>query len=179
MTVDLALLQSVSYIAGALGVCVAATYYVMNMRNLIKVRELDTCKYLTMQFTSDPSLQTYALLMKKLEWKDHEDFMEKYGYSNPEIFGKWASWFFMGDTFGYIIRNGLARAETIYNLGGWGYIRLWERYKDFIVSRRGEVYGLDYFAGFEFLAGEMLKIKTRNDASFKEKLETYRRTWKP
>jgi hypothetical protein len=30
--VDLALLQSVSYIAGALGVCVAAAYYVYNMR---------------------------------------------------------------------------------------------------------------------------------------------------
>ena len=31
--VDLALLQSVSYIAGALGVCVAASYYVMNLRS--------------------------------------------------------------------------------------------------------------------------------------------------
>ena len=30
--VDLALLQSVSYIAGALGVCVAAIYYVMTLR---------------------------------------------------------------------------------------------------------------------------------------------------
>jgi hypothetical protein len=30
--VDLPLLQSVSYIAGALGVCVAAVYYVMNLR---------------------------------------------------------------------------------------------------------------------------------------------------
>jgi hypothetical protein len=30
--VDLALLQSVSYIVGALGVCVAAIYYMMNLQ---------------------------------------------------------------------------------------------------------------------------------------------------
>ena len=38
--VDLALLQSVSYIAGALGVCVAAAYYVMNLRITQKNQEL-------------------------------------------------------------------------------------------------------------------------------------------
>ena len=30
--VELALLQSVSYIAGALGVCIAAVFYVLNLR---------------------------------------------------------------------------------------------------------------------------------------------------
>ncbi len=34
MMVDLTLLQSVSYIAGALGVCVAAAYYVLNLREV-------------------------------------------------------------------------------------------------------------------------------------------------
>jgi len=177
--VDLVEIQAAYYMVAATGVLVAAAYYIINMRNQIKVRELETCKYLTNQMTSDPALQTYSILLKKLEWRDHEDFMGKYGYSNPEMFGKWASWFFLGDTIGYVVRNRLARSETIYELGGWGFIRLWERYKDFILSRRGEVYGRDYFAGFEFLAGEMLKIKIRNDASFNDKLETYRRTWKP
>ncbi len=36
--VDLALLQSVSYIAGALGVCVAAFYYVMMLREQRQTR---------------------------------------------------------------------------------------------------------------------------------------------
>ena len=38
--VDLALLQSVSYIAGALGVCVAAVYYVLNLRETTKNRRI-------------------------------------------------------------------------------------------------------------------------------------------
>jgi len=38
--VDLALLQSVSYIAGALGVCIAAVYYVLNLRITQRNQEL-------------------------------------------------------------------------------------------------------------------------------------------
>jgi hypothetical protein len=38
--VDLALLQSVSYIAGASGVCVAAIFYVLNLRISQKNQEL-------------------------------------------------------------------------------------------------------------------------------------------
>jgi cyanate lyase len=38
--VDLSLLQSVSYIAGVLGVCVAAIYYVLTARNQNKARQV-------------------------------------------------------------------------------------------------------------------------------------------
>jgi hypothetical protein len=38
--VDLALLQTVSYIAGALGVCVAAVYYALNLREMNKNRRI-------------------------------------------------------------------------------------------------------------------------------------------
>ncbi|MCX6654156.1 MAG: hypothetical protein NTY03_03435 [Candidatus Bathyarchaeota archaeon] len=37
--VDLALLQSVSYIAGAIGVCVAAFYYALNIREQTRIDE--------------------------------------------------------------------------------------------------------------------------------------------
>ncbi len=40
MMVDLALLQSVSYIAGSLGVCVAAIFYVLNLRISQKNQEI-------------------------------------------------------------------------------------------------------------------------------------------
>ena len=55
---------------------------------------------------------------------------------------------------------------------------MWEKYKSIIESHRSRVMGLDYMIYFEFIADEMLKIKTRNDASFKDKLETYKTTLK-
>ena len=176
--VDLAEIQAAYYMVAATRVLVAASYYVLNMRAVIKAREFDACKYLTTQMTSEQTMQSYSILIG-LEWKDYEDFMEKYGYSNHEIFAKWTSWFFLADTLGYTIRNQLVRAETIYDLGGYGFIRLWERYKEIIQIRRDAAWGRDYFTSFEFLAKEMLRIKTSRDASFQGMLDAYRTTWKP
>src|SRR4030042_4370204 len=150
--VSLVEIQAAYYMVAATGVLIAAIYYIINLRYTLNAREMEACKFLTTMMTSDPAMQTYSILMKDFEWKDYEDFMSKYGYSNPLMFGKWASWFFLADTLGYIIRKRLVRAETIYDLGGWGFIRLWERFSGFINSRREAVYGSDYFTGFEFLA---------------------------
>jgi hypothetical protein len=95
------------------------------------------------------------------------------------MFGKWCSQFFMLDTMGVLVKSGVASAETLYDLGAYGVLRLWERYKEIIQGRRDAAYGEDYMVNLEFLAEEMMKIKIRNDASFNDKLETYRRTWKP
>ncbi len=55
-------------------------------------------------------MQRYATVMT-LEWKDYDDFMEKYGYSNPEMFGKWVSQFFIWETQGILIKIKVVKAE--------------------------------------------------------------------
>jgi len=74
----------------ATGVLVAAIYYVFNMKYNMKAREMEICKFYTSDVTSDQGMQKYATIMT-FEWKDYEDFLKKYGYSNPEMFGKWTS----------------------------------------------------------------------------------------
>lgn len=176
--VDLAEIQFAYYMLAATGVLVAAIYYIISLRYNMKAREIEICRLFTSDFTSEQGMQRMATVMT-LEWKDYEDFMEKYGYSNPEMFGKWVSLFFSWETTGILIKNKVVKAEKLYALGGYGAIKAWEKYKDIIQSRRGVAWGQDYMSSFEFFAQEMLKIKTKNDASFKDKLETYRRTWKP
>jgi hypothetical protein len=78
--VDLALLQSVSYIAGALGVCVAAVYYVMNLRISQRNQEL-TLQALEQSATSQElSLKTQGLALKaqeqNLETRQAQLFMQ-------------------------------------------------------------------------------------------------------
>ena len=75
--------------------------------------------------TSDPVMHTYALVMhkKKSSGKiNHDEFMEKYGYNNTEFFDHWTSWFFTAETLGYMIKNKIVRAETVYDLGAWSFI---------------------------------------------------------
>ena len=167
-------LQAAYYMVAATGVLVAAFYYIMNLRYTLKTKEMDACKFLTDRMTSDPVMQTYGIIMSKsVEWKDHDEFMDKYGYSNPEMLGHWTSWFFTAEALGYIMKNGIVRAETVYDLGGWGFIRMWEKFSGFVYSRReSAAWGRDYYVNFEYTANEMLKIKKKRDSEFHEKLES-------
>ena len=166
-----------SYIAGALGVCVAAGYYINNMRFNLRAREMQIMQRFAEDYTSDQGLQRYAIVMS-MEWKDYDDFIKKFGYSNPELWGKWLSQFFCFEQWGILLKKKIIDPELIYFLGGYGAIRTWEKFRDVIVNRRGIAWGYDYMINAEFLANEMLKIKTKNDASFKDKLDKYKQTWK-
>jgi len=167
----------ISAMVAAAGVLVGVVYYMLDMRYSTRARETEIANMWTTEYLSDQGLQRYAIVMT-LEWKDHEDFMKKYGYSNPEMFGKWVSQFFAFEAMGGLLRNKVIKAQTLYTLGGYGAIWAWDKYKDIIQSRRDVAWGRDYMSDFEFFAQEMLKMKIRNDASFKDKLETYRKTLK-
>ena len=167
--------QTIGVLVTAASVTVAAIYYMFTLRINMKAREMEICRLAMVDMSSQPGLHRYATVMT-LEWKDYEDFMQRYGYSNPEIYSKWCSQLFMLETMGVLVKSGVTPAETLYYLGGYGVLRLWEKYRDIIQGRRDAAFGQDFMINFEYFAGEMMKIKMRHDASFKEKLEAYNRT---
>jgi len=116
--------------------------------------------------------QPFLATVMGMEWKDYEDFWKKYGPSNPEMFGKWTSQFLTWETLGTLVRNRVVRAERLYDLGAYGAIQGWEKFKDIIQSRRDVAWGQDYMSNAEFFTQEMLRVKTKRDASFKDKLKT-------
>ena len=68
-----------------------------------------------------------------MEWKDAEDFIKKYWYtSNPEMYSKWASHLMMLEASGLLIKNKVVKLELFYELGAFGAIATWEKFKDFI-----------------------------------------------
>jgi hypothetical protein len=105
----------------ATGALVGVVYYVLDLRYNARTRELELSRMFTSEYVSDQGLQRYAIVMT-MEWKDHEDFMKKYGYSNPKMFGKWVSQFFTYWALGGLLRNKVVRAETLCALGGCGAI---------------------------------------------------------
>jgi hypothetical protein len=81
--VDLELLQSVSYMAGALGVCVAAIYYVLNLRISQKNQEISLKN-------QELSLKTQELALKSqeqtLETRQAQLFMQLYSIYDSKEF---------------------------------------------------------------------------------------------
>jgi hypothetical protein len=72
--------------------------------------------------------------------------------------------FWLTDMLGYAIRNKVVKAETIYDMAGWGWLQLWDRFSGYIYWRREgmtgatSIAGNDWHRNFEFLAQEMKKI---------------------
>jgi len=175
--VELAEIQAAYYMVAATGVLVAAVYYVMNIRYNKKAREMEICRSFASDYVSEQGMQRYGTIMS-MEWKDYEDFMKKYGYSNPEMFKLWTSQFFAFEMWGILIKSKIINADLIYDLGAYGAIKAWEKFKPIIEGRRGISWGHDYMINAEYLAIECLKIKMKHDESFEDKLETYQQTGK-
>ena len=170
-------IQTVSIAVASAGVLAAAIYYMLTLRYNVKARQMELCRLITSDLGSEQGCQRYAMMMN-MEWKDYEDFREKYGYSNPEMFSKWVSEWLGWENMGALIRSKVVTAENLYATGGVGPILAWEKFKDIIQRQRDVTWGRDHLSNAEFFAQEMLKIKLRNDPSFKDKLEAYRKTLK-
>jgi len=168
----------ISAMVAAAGVVVGVVYYILDIRHDKKAREMELCRLVTSDLATEQGMKRYAIMMN-MEWKDYEDFMEKYGYSNPEMFSKWTSQFLIWENLGVLIKSKVVTAEKLYDTGGVGPILGWEKFKDIIQRRRDVAWGQDFWSNAEFFAREMLRIKMKKDASFKDKLETYKMTLKP
>jgi len=158
----------ISAVVAAAGVLVGVAYYILDLRHNREARELELSRMVISDVQSEQGIQRWATVMN-LEWKDYEDFMQKYSSSsNPEIFSKWSSQFMTMDTIGFLIKRKVAKAETVYEIGGAVAIRTWERYKDIVQGLRDEESRQDIWSNFEFYAQEMRKImKKREQAGVK------------
>jgi hypothetical protein len=166
--VDLVLLQSLSYMAGALGVCVAAFYYALNIRETTRTRRVTLTNTLIQSFISEEGSKRYMDLMN-MEWKDFDDFYKKYDSSvNPENFAKRNAVYNICDILGYQYLSGQLDLGTIWTVCNDAVPTAWRKFGPIIeeYKRRGEYYKHVY-EHFEYLAYELSKIMAKTDPSYK------------
>jgi hypothetical protein len=165
--VDLSLLQSVSYIAGALGVCVAAFYYVTMVRINQRALKISMTNNLLQFFSTVEGWKIWGEIMN-MTWKDYEDFEKKYGSDyNLDNFAKRHAVWVQLDLLGDQLRAGDLDRETIYTGFGTGATWIWAKFKPVFDENRRRYNGKDSWVGLEYLAGEMLKMKLERNPSFK------------
>ena len=165
--VDLSLLQSLSYIAGALGVCVAAAYYVMNLREQRLNRRISQTNEMQRFFQTYENQKTWFELLN-MEWSDYDDFERKYGsdYNLDNVAKRHLFWIYY-DTLGCLLRDGYVDRDTIYNSSASSVIFTWFKFKPIIEENRRRYSGLESWKGFEYLADEMMRLSQLRDPSFK------------
>jgi len=171
--VDLALLQSVSYMAGALGVFIAAIFYVLNlrisqrnMRLTLETRRLSLIENIASHVTDEEGEKRMQEL-SNYEWTDYADFNRKYGSENnvgasAKRYALWHDY----NKIGMMLRKGLVEVEDLYMLGLWAVSLFWEKYKPIVEETRRRYAGKDYLKDMEYLAAEITKYQQLIDPSY-------------
>jgi hypothetical protein len=159
--VDLSLLQSMSYIAGALGVCVAAIYYIMMLRNTEKIRRRD----LIFQKLQVPLefYEAYYPALRNRDWNSIEEFREKHILKESGLMPKVSYLLNHFNALGMLYQEGLATPEQIFQqYVPLSIITIFEKYKGLIVLDRltpsMEVHNPNAFKGFELLYNEAKRL---------------------
>jgi hypothetical protein len=168
--VDIALLQSVSYMAGAFGVCVAALSFAFNMRVTTKNRKITQTNELLKFFLTLESQKIYYELME-MEWTNYDDFEKKYGTDIGEEgianCAKRNVFWYGYDTIGRQLKSGLIDKETLYGALGIYVSWMWTKFEPIIYVQRKMYTGSDELEGLEYLAGEMLEMKHVRDPTYR------------
>ena len=158
--VDLVVLQSVSYVAGALGVLLTAINYMISTRNADKARQATLFMGLYRDMSTD-EIPRIAQEVGELQWTDFNDFKRKYDSSvNFENYIKrirvW-NWF---NGMGVLVKKKLIDVDLVYETLGQYIIFQWSKWRDIFsgLEKSGEM-APDMMDGFEFLAGEMSRIR--------------------
>jgi hypothetical protein len=169
--VDVSLIQPVSQVAAAIGVCIAAIYYVLNLRISQKNQELS----LKAQQQSAETRQAQLLMqifnminhkefqrdwMEMLwswKWVDYNDYLEKAG-TNPEKVAQLNHVLGTFEGIGVLLENNLVDLKMLSKMVTWGPILTWEKYGPIMKEygrRTGEP---KMYPGFEFLYNELSRM---------------------
>ena len=141
--VDLAVLQSLSYVAAAIGVLLAAINYIISTRNDVKARQASLLMGIYKDMTSDEMpKRSYELL--GWTWTD---------FRLPEKIR------------GVLLRKGLIDRMFIYDLLSSPLFLYWERMGPVILERRRVTNNQNLFGFVDYLYDEMKKIEAEQAAT--------------
>jgi hypothetical protein len=170
--VDLALLQSISYIAGALGVCIAATFYVVNLRETTRNRNAAFANSVQQNMQNKEWQQRFIEVLN-MQWRDFDDFRARYDSSvDVENYAKRHSILISYDILGWQLRRGLIGLDFFSDVWALGIVTCWHKFKPIIEGYRGWQYPKGAFRDFEYLAGILEKKLVGEDPEFMKKMST-------
>jgi hypothetical protein len=168
--VDLALLQSISYMAGALGVCVAAIFYVLNLRisqrNMkltLETRQAQLLMPIYQNFCDTDFMRKWVMTTNLMDFKNYDDFVEKYDYvkkrENIEIRSQLASLFAYFEGIGVLVEEKLIDPELVAKLMSGNLIRFWDKFGPIVIELRGRNRTPGEWNKTEYLYNEIKKLR--------------------
>jgi len=163
--VDMVLLQTVSIVVASAGVLLAAVYYVWQIRHQTKLRRTDLVWRMSLTLYADDYREA-ILKVLNLDFKDYEDFAEKYGpyLSDSPTMRALTKINTLYDSMGTLVRKKLIDPELANSAFGYASRRAWEKVKPIIEGYRRAIGVPEYLGDFEYLYNEMMRLERQYQA---------------
>jgi len=149
------IIASASVIAGVL-------YYVFQVRNLVKSRQMDIIMRLYMTWGSEEMKRAFSKVVA-LKPQDYETFSREHGsIASPNRSPIWTDidkvgWFMNG--LGFMVHRRFVSIDLIEELFGYGVVFQWKTLGPLVLGWRAELNLPESFGWFEYLAKELEKRK--------------------
>jgi hypothetical protein len=142
-----------------IGIIVSILYYASVLRNQNRTRQAQLFMQIYQELISPENFRISNELVR-WEWDDYDDFMRKYGAeNNPEAFSKRYSTWFRLNGIGLLVKDGLIDVDRVYELMNDYILWQWKKFGDLIIRTRVHFNNPDWMEGFEYVAGEMERLK--------------------
>ena len=145
--VDLAILQTTSYLIAAISFAVTCAYYILNLRNTRKTHELQVFMQVFDRFNNKDFWNELDEMMKR-EWGSIEDYKKKYSEAGGNVV------FPTIEGLGVLLKRRLIDASVPWDLFGNYIFLFWDKYVPIIQERR-RIVGPDYCIWTEYLVNEV------------------------
>jgi len=153
-------ITEISAMVAAAGVLVGVVYYILDMRHQSKVRETDVIVRMNPSFSlSLIDWQQAAFKIANLQFKDYDDFVQKYGSLGTETptimaihtIGNYT------EAVGLLLKRKLVSINYVWDCYGPTIILFWEKLKPVIEGFRKQYNMPTVWAPFEHVYNEMKK----------------------
>jgi hypothetical protein len=151
--VDLILLQTVSYIAAATSVCLAALYYALNLREANRNRRMALTTSLMQSFISEEGVKRFMDLAN-MQWTDFDDYYRVAYWNACEVLG-------------YQYREGIIDIGTLNAACTQLITTIWAKFKPIIEEYRKFDYAKNTYENWEHLANEMNRTILERDPTYR------------
>ncbi len=155
-----------------MGVCVAAIYYITNLRETTKNRRATLTTSLIQPFATREWAKM-NLELTSMKWDSFEDFKNKYDSRvNPENYATRQMVYTLCDYIGYQHKTGLIDFDAIYHVAGFWIADYWHQFGDIIKEYRKLDYPSDYLENWEYIGEKLWKMKLQKDPDWNKKMKT-------
>ena len=162
-------LQTLLTFLTLISVPVGVFYHIMTLKNTRKNQQLQLETRQTQLFMnihehhiSMPTMEITFEMMWEWDWRDFDDFVEKYMYpNNKENNIKFMHYFASLERLGVLCRKGLIDPDLVYDSQPGSIIFLWEKFLPVIEEYRVRMNAPHIYADPEYLYNEMIRIRAK------------------